>query len=211
MPYERGKVFSTVLDEDAKLELERLAKSTKKSQRIIASHAIMQVAPMRMLDRDWEARIKELEGVRAKADQEREQYAGLKNACANMTFAKKNYICVRANLGKPPTIKALSEDLDEANKICVICEEDTRKKLDRNLVLERVHELEAQLDAKTSEKFKVPICNYGAHLSTDGISFDACRLNPGKNVSIESYCKLRMNGKPCSSYVERLIGVGKKL
>ena len=100
---------------------------------------------------------------------------------------------------------------DEALDICAICEEDTRKKLDRNLTLERVKVLEAQLQAKTSEKYKVPVCNYGAHLGADGLTFEGCRLNHGKPVNIESYCKKRMNGSPCSSYVERTIAVGKKI
>ena len=135
----------------------------------------------------------------------------LDGACKNMTYAKKNYICVRANLGKPPTIKALSDNEFESEKICKICEEDTRKKLDRNETLERVHELEAKLNVRSTEKFKVPVCNYGGTLAGDGVSFSACRLNPGKLTSIENYCKVRMNGKPCTSYVERLIGVGKKV
>ena len=87
----------------------------------------------------------------------------------------------------------------------------TRKKLDRNETLERVHELEAKLNVRSTEKYKVPVCNYGGILAGDGVSFSACRLNPGKLASIENYCKVRMNGKPCASYIERLIGVGKKL
>ena len=202
--YKRGKVFAVTLDEADKLLLEKLSKRHKLSQKEIVGYLVGLDDKYNLMSGDWRARL-------GGDDQERDRYAGLKNSCANMTFAKKNYICVRANLGKPPTIKALSEDLDEAHKICAICEEDTRKKLDRNDTLERVHELEAQLNQKSSEKFKVPVCNYGGILAGDGVSFEGCRLYPGKTLSIEKFCKLRKNGKPCNSYVERLIGVGKKI
>lgn len=204
MPYKRGKVFSCSMTEAEKLLLETLAKRHKIPQKVIVGTLIRMCDKYNLMAGDWQARI-------VAEDQERDRYAGLQGACGNMTFAKEEYICVRAVLGKPPSIKRLSNNIDEAHKICAICEEDTRKKLDRDLTLERVKQLEAQLDAKTSEKFKVPVCNYGAHLAADGISFDACRLNPGKSVSIESYCKVRMNGKNCASYFERLIGVGKKV
>jgi len=204
MPYERGKVFAITLDEADKLVLEKLAKRHKLSQKEIVGYLIGLDDKYNLMSGDWQAR---LEGE----DEDRDRYAGLEGSCANMTFAKKNYICVRANLGKPPTIRALSEALDEALSICAICEEDTRKKLDRNETLERVHELESKLNVRSTEKFKVPVCNYGGTLAGDGVSFSACRLNPGKLTSIENYCKIRMNGKPCTSYIERLIGVGKKL
>ena len=204
MPYKRGKVFAITLDEADKLVLEKLAKRHKLSQKEIVGYLIGLDDKYNLMSGDWQKRL-------TGDDEERDRYAGLEGSCANMTFAKKNYICVRANLGKPPTIKALSEDLDEAHKICGICEEDTRKKLDRNDTLERVHELEAQLKTQATEKFKVPVCNYGGILAGDGVSFKGCRLNPSKTLSIEDYCKVRINGKPCTSYIERVIGVGKKI
>lgn len=121
MSYERGKVFSTVLDEDAKLELLRLAKSSKKAQRIIASHAIMQVAPMRMLDRDWEARIKELEGVRVKVT--RDKSLDPVNVCDHLAESEDVYRCVFARAEKPPDIKKLGT-YEEKEAICAVCDKD---------------------------------------------------------------------------------------
>ena len=204
MPYKRKKSFTISIDEPDKIELERQTKKHKLTQKFIIGYLIQLNGKHNLMSGDWKARLEDL-------DEDRDRYAGLQGSCANLTFAKKNYICVRANLGKPPTIRALSEDLDEAFSICAICEEDTRKKLDRNETLERVHELEAKLNVRSTEKFKVPVCNYGGTLAGDGVSFSACRLNPGKLTSIENYCKIRMNGKPCTSYIERLIGVGKKV
>jgi len=200
----RKGTFSITLDEADKKKLEIFAKRRHVSMKEIVGFYIQLDTDYNLWSTDWKDKVKD-------AEEKRDRYAGLEGACGNMTFAKEDYICVRAVLGKPPSIKKLSPVLEEAYKICAICEEDTRKKLDRDLTLERVKELETKLQEKTSEKFKVPVCNYGAHLAADGISFDACRLNPGKNVSIESYCKVRMNGKPCNSYVERLIGIGKKI
>lgn len=202
MPYKRGKVFTISMNEDDKLLLETLAKRHKLPMKEIVGYLVGLCDKYNLMAGDWQAR---LEGV----DQEVNRYAGLQGACGNMTFAKEDHICVRAVLGKPPSIKKLSDDIEEALKICAICEEDTRKKLDRDLTLERVHELEAQLNAKASEKFKVPNCNYGAQLADNGSSFVGCRLNPGKTVDVKNYCKKRLSGKPCSSYTEILIAVGK--
>lgn len=204
MPYTRKKTFNITLDEADKLLLETLAKRHKKDQKFIVGYLISLCDKYNLMAGDWQARL-EGEG------EDRDRYAGLEMSCKNMTFAKKNYICVRANLGKPPTIKALSEELNEAHKICAICEVDTEKKLEHDETLERVRVLEKQLSERSTEKFKVPTCTYGAYLDADGLSFNGCRLNPGKTVSAQEYCKVRMTGKPCNAFVERVVGVGKKL
>ena len=201
MPYKRGKTFDVKLDEDDKLLLETLAKRHKLPQKFIVGHLIALCDKYNLMAGDWQDR---LEGE----DQARQRYTKLDNACGNMTFAKEDYICVRAVLGKPPSIKKLSDTIEEALDICAICEEDTRKKLDRDLTLERVKELENKLKVRNSEKFKVPVCRYDGFLSADGLSFEGCRLYRGKTLSIEKFCKVRMNGRSCDGYVERTIAVG---
>ena len=201
MPYKRGKVHKVELKAEDKAILEKLAMRHKLSMKEIAGYLIVLCDKYDLMEGDWQARLKGEE-------EDRDRYTGLEGACGNMTFAKEDYICVRAVLGKPPSIKKLSDTIDEALGICAICEEDTRKKLDRDLTLERVHELETQLEVRASEKFKVPNCNYGAHLADNGSSFQGCRLNPGKTVDVQNYCKKRLSGKPCSSYTEILIAVG---
>ena len=204
MPYKRKKTRSLTLDEADGNKLEAFSERRHVSMKEIVSFYIQLDTDYDLWSTDWKDKVKE-------AEEKRDRYAGLKDACGNMTFAKKDYICVRAVLGKPPSIKKLSPVIEEAHKICAICEEDTRKKLDRDLTLEKVHELEAQLDAKTNEKFKVPVCNYDGHLTADGLSFEGCRIYRGKTLSIEKFCKVRMEGRPFSGYVERVIGVGKKV
>ena len=204
MPYTRKKTFNITLDEADKLLLETLTKRRKITQKELIGYYIQVDTEHDIYNANWKAR---LEGVK----EDRNRYAGLEGSCTNMTFAKKNYICVRANLGKPPTIKALSEELDEAHKICGICEVDTSKKIEHDETLERVRVLEKQLSERSTEKYKVPTCTYGAYLDADGLSFNGCRLNPGKTVSAQEYCKVRMTGKPCNAFVERVVGVGKKI
>jgi len=150
---------------------------------------------------DWKDKVKESEDRRAR-------YTGLDEACGNMTFAKEDYICVRAVLGKPPSIKKLSDELEEALKICVICEEDTRKKLDRDLTLEKVKFLEKQLQETAIKKFKIPQCNNGGRLDGDGLAFEGCPRSRGKPVSVEEYCKKLNNGLGCPMFKSRLVAVG---
>ncbi|MBA7491596.1 hypothetical protein ES702_02144 [subsurface metagenome] len=208
MPYKRGKTFKITLDEDAKLELERLSKSSKKTQTIIASHAIMQVAPMRMLEPDWEDRIKELENVRTKADDQHERYTRLEGSCPALTFADKFYVCVWGQDGKPPAKKKLAKDLDEALEICAACNKTLNIKLENESYQVKVQELEIKLKKQSTKKFKIPQCKQGARLDSDGLAFEGCPRSIGKPVSIEGYCKKINDGRGCDWFTLRLVGVG---
>ena len=200
----RKNLFSITIDKDDKLELVTQTKRYGLSQKEIVGYLIQLNGKYNLMSGDWKAR---LEGV----DQERNRYAGLQGSCPALTFADKSYVCLWGQDGKPPAKKNLSRDLDEALEMCAACKKTLNIKLENESYQVKVQELETKLKVQSAEKFKVPVCNYGGILAADGISFSACRLNPGKLASIENYCKVRMNGKPCTSYIERLIGVGKKL
>ena len=203
MPYKRKKTYTITLDEADKDKLETFSKRRKASMKEIVGFYIQLDTDYDLWSTDWKDKVKE-------ADDRRARYTGLDGACGNMTFAKEDYICVRAVLGKPPSIKKLSDELEEALKICAICEEDTRKKLDRDLTLERVHELEVKLKERATEKFKIPQCNSGARLDNEGLAFEGCPRSIGKPVSIEGYCKKINGGRGCDWLKIRLIGVGAK-
>ena len=200
MPYKRKKTRSLTLDEADGNKLEAFSKRRHVSMKEIVGFYIQLDTDYDLWSTDWKDKVKE-------AEEKRDRYAGLKDACENMTFAKEDYICVRAVLGKPPSIKKLSPVIEEAYKICAICEEDTRKKLDRDLTLERVKVLEAKLKDRAGKKFKIPQCNNGGRLDGDGLAFEGCPRSPGKPVSVEGYCKKLNNGQGCAMFKSRIVGV----
>ena len=204
MPYKRGKVFTISMNEDDKLLLETLSKRHKLPMNEIVGYLVGLCDKYNLMSGDWETRL-------LGDDKKREDYTRLEGSCPALTIADMDWKCIWGRDGKPPEIKKLSKDFDEALEICAACAKTLKIKLENESYQVRVQELEAKLNVRSTEKFKVPVCNYGGTLAGDGVSFSACRLNPGKLTSIENYCKVRMNGKPCTSYVERLIGVGKKV
>jgi len=200
MSYKRGKVFSVTLNEEDKLMLETLAKRHKVNQKEIMGYLIELCDKHDLLAGDWKARLED-------RDEDYESATLREGSCPALAYAENANWCVWGRDGKTPDKKRLAKDLYEALEICAACNKTLNIRLENESYQAKIQGLEAKLNLKAKQKFKVPNCNYGATL-VDENSFRGCRLNPGKLVDIENYCKKRLNGKPCSSYTEILIGVG---
>lgn len=167
MSYKRDREFTVRVDEDAKLELERLAKASKTNQQIIASHAIMQVAPMRMLDPDWQDRMNALENVdKIFVDLTRLDDPAI---CDQMTYDENgHFVCVQGTDGRNLTIKKLSKDFDATLRFCSKCKISQRRKRElktlneENLLLKEMLKEEAKGKAILS-----PRCRKGAKPNSD--------------------------------------------
>ena len=204
MTDKRDKRPSTLLDEDASIELIRLSKVYKLyDKKFIASHAIKQVALMRMLDPDWEARIKELEGVRVKV----ERHARLDTDCPALIDDGTFYWCVWGQDGKPPLKKKLAKEYDQSLEMCAACKKTLEIKLENESYQVKVQELETKLKANSTKKFKIPQCKNGARLDNEGLSFEGCPRSIGKPVSVEGYCKKINDGRGCDWFKTQLVGV----
>lgn len=200
----RKGLFSITIDEVSKGVLETLSKRYRLSQKMIIEYLIELCDKHNLMSGDWKARLEDL-------DLARERVTRLEGSCPALIKADNAFWCIWGVDGKPPAKKKLAKDYGDALEICRACKKTLQIKLENESYQVKVRELEEKLETQASEKFKVPVCTYGASLAADGVSMTGCRLNPGKLVSIEEYCKKRMNGKPCNSYVERVIGVGKKI
>lgn len=200
MPYKRGKVFSISMNEDDKLLLETLAKRHKLPQKEIIGYLVGLCDKYNLMSGDWQARLEDL-------DEDLERTTRREGSCPALAYAEKSHWCLWGRDGKTPDKKKLAKDFGEALEMCAACKITLNIKLENESYQIKVQELEAKLNMKAKQKFKVPNCGYGARL-IDEHSFSGCRLNPGKLVDVKNYCKVRLSGKPCTEYHEILIGVG---
>lgn len=201
MSYKRGKVFSVTLNEKDKLILETLAKRHKLNQKEIMGYLIELCDKHDLMAGDWQARLDT-------DDEKRVDYTRLDDACPALTQADTDWKCVWGVNGKPPAIKKLSKDFDEALELCLACKKTLKIKLENESYQVRVQELEAKLAAKSTKKFRIPQCNNGGRLSKDSTAFEGCPRSPSKPVSIEAYCKKINSGTGCVWLKMHLIGVG---
>jgi hypothetical protein len=141
-------------------------------------------------------------------------FASMDKGCGALAFGKKKsgegvYRCVWYNPGKPPSIKILGETESLMKSACQSC--DVTKDIREGLAQKdtRIKELEAGLDARSREVYKIPLCRGGALLNDDATIFSSCRKS-SVPVSIEKYCKVLSSGLPCGLYAESVIGLGEK-
>ncbi|MBA7652511.1 hypothetical protein ES703_60346 [subsurface metagenome] len=194
MSVKRGKIFSTYLDEDARLELERLAQSSKFDMKFIASHAIMQVAQMKMLDPDWGDRIKELEETHVILN----KYAFLDDPriCPLMTYANDYYVCIQGKEGKTLKIQKLSTDLEESIQLCSKCV--IAKNMRREL--EEAKDSLVTLETRLAKGmvYEIPSCKKGGELGNDGKKLYC--LDPKKSAQwrdVKKFCRVVRSGANC--------------
>jgi len=190
----------TLKKEDKEL-IEKLSKRHKKPMSFIAGYLFEMCDKYDMMRVGWEARME-------KADQERERYTGLNDACPALTFAKQHFLCVWGQDGKPPSIRQLARELDEALDVCISCDKTLKIKMQNESYQAQVQALEYQLREQSSKKFKVPNCKHGSTLNKDATQFENCPRNYGKSVLIAGYCKKLNNGQGCYDYKEIIVGVG---
>lgn len=206
--YVRPKVHSVTIFSDVDKILIDLAQKRGEPKRTIASMMITRGNEINILDEGYNERADAVREA-GKIQIQKNYYAGLERPCPGMFYADDAWKCLWAREGKPPQIKKLAKDLHDALNACKSCDK-TGKILKHNAELKnQITVLESRLEEKSNKTFKAPVCNYGATLSRDGLTFSGCRLSPGKLVSVMEYCKKRMSGRPCNSYSESIIGVGK--
>lgn len=206
--YKRPKEFIIRVEEDAKDKAIALSQRYGMAMKVVVSSLIDLCVDYDLLKEGWDERLNAAMSL-GEIQIQKNRYAELENPCAGLFFADKNWKCLWAREGKPPQIRILAKDLSEAIDACHSCDK-TGKILKHNMELKnQITVLESRLEEKSNKTFKAPVCHYGATLSRDGLTFSGCRLSPGKLVSVMEYCKKRSNGRPCSSYMEAIIGVGK--
>lgn len=201
MPYKRKKTRSLTLDEADGNKLETFSKRRNTSMKEIVGFYIQLDEDYDLWSADWKDKVK-------KSEDQRERYTLLDGSCPALAFADNVWKCLWGQDGKPPAIKTLAKDLDEALELCAACTKTLKIKLENESYQVKVQELEMKLKENSTKKFKIPQCNNGARLDSDGLSFEGCPRSPGKPVSIEGYCKKLKNGAGCDWFKTRLIGVG---
>jgi len=195
LSYERGKVFSTTLDEDASIELIRLSKAYKLyTKKFIASHAIMQIAPFKMLDPDWEDSIKELKEARVGLN----KFAFLDdpNICPLLTYANDYYVCTQGKEGKTLKIQKLSKDLEESKYLCSKCE--TSKNMHRELAEAKDSLVTLETRLAKGMVYEIPSCKKGGELGNDGKKIYC--LDPKKSAQwrdVKKFCRVVRSGANC--------------
>lgn len=203
MPYKRGKVHKVELTEKDKSVLEKLTKRHKITQKIIAGLGIG------LIDKYGVHNVNALlEAALLEAENSREIYTRQEGDCPALIYAERSHWCVWGRDGKTPEKKKLAKDLDESLEMCLACKKTLEIKLENESYQVKVQELEAKLKDQSSKKFKIPQCQNGARLDSDGLAFEGCPRSPGKIVSIEGYCKKLKNGAGCDWFKLRLVGVG---
>lgn len=168
MSYKRSVKSSTRIDEDANLELIKLAESSGYTKQFIASHAIMQVSPMGMLDPDWHDKMNALEKVN-------KTFVDLTlldgpDICEQMTHGKGHWVCVQGKEGQTYTLKQISKDTDlpEALRICSKCTSSKKQKRELKALNEENAGLKEMLKAEAEGKaILVPRCRRGAKPNED--------------------------------------------
>ncbi len=157
--------------------------------------------------RDYLAR----EAEKAKAGDNK--FAFLDDGCPGRQFVDDKYMCIWARENKPPLSKTIAKTDQGAKNYCVGCKktmEIVAGFVERD---QRIAELEAGLQAKAQEVFKVPKCNAGAmlnHDKEDNLIFTGCKKHPSGPVSVDKFCRVYQGGLPCMMFAEITVGVGAK-
>lgn len=198
MPRERQHKLN--VDEETKERAIRISKRTQIPMIDTAGYLYEMCEKHDMTRPGWEDRME-------KADQERERYTLLDGSCPALAFADKVWKCLWGQDGKPPAIKTLAKDINEAKKLCAACTKTLNIKLENESYQVKVQELEMKLQEQSTKKFKIPQCKNGARLDNDGLSFEGCPRSIGKPVSVEGYCKKINDGRGCDWFKSRLVGV----
>ena len=207
---------TTNIEDDAHALLLAKSEATGKSRIELASQYISLGVLYNLQDEGWEERIKKsLEDL--ETEKERENiYSSLDKSCSALAFGKdaeekKIWRCVWFREDGPPIIRKLGGTESLMNAACLACDktgEIITGLRDRDA---RIIELEKGLEAKSSERFKIPKCNSGAvlnHDREDRMIFTNCPKNRSGPVSIKNYCRVLKNGLPCFMFAEITVGVG---
>ncbi len=204
MPYERPKQFKVEVTKEDKKCLVKLSQRYKIKQKVLMGYLIEICDKYDLVKGDWRARLED-------QDKERVDYTKLDGTCAALGYADDNYICVWGRDGKPPEIKKLAKDLDEALDLCSRCEKTLLIKGDLETAQAKIRDLEIKLHAKATEVWKVPHCTRGCMLNEDATEFMNCPKNYGRAVSVTGYCKLVNDNRGCNFFKELVIGAETKI
>lgn len=206
MPDKRYRKQAQVkISAEHKEHLVKLAQSTKIDQKSIVEYLLDLTEKYDFFKAGWQERLVEV-------DRKRNDYTRLDEVeCKALRFMDRKWACVWGRDGKPPEIKRLTPDLEDALEVCKACKITLEIKMKQETYQAKIQELETQLKTRATEKFKVPICHYGAILAHDGEHFTGCQIGSRQPVNIKKICQVRRGGEPCSMYAERVLAVGSKL
>ena len=194
------KRISLKIGEDSNDKLIGLAQSSKLTKRFIMEFFIDLGHKYGFLKDGWEGRLRDaLNLVDENRSQERarNKFAALDDACPalNHDEDKKDFVCVWARLNKPPIVKRLGKDYDEAEIICVACGR-TRE------ILEGIAGYEDEIKTLRAEVgrgvvVRIPSCMEGGRISDDGKKLYCARTTTF--VSVQNHCKVLRRGANCKS------------
>ena len=207
-PFKRGKEFVIRVEEDAKKKAIALSQRYGLPMKAVLSTLIDLCVDYDLLKPGFGERLNAAMD-KGEIKIKRDELDKLKNRCAGLFFADEFYRCIQGREDKTPMIKKLSKDLSEALEGCAGCGETKLISKENVELKNQVTNLEMRLKEKSNQTYSAPVCNYGARLGIDGLTFRGCRVSPGKPVSVQEYCMKRMNGLPCAMFAKAIIGVGK--
>lgn len=207
-PYKRDREHKIVVEEDAKKKAIALSQRYGLTMKVVLSTLIDLCVDYDLLKPGFDERLNAAMD-KGEIKIRRDELANLKNKCAGMFFADEFYKCIQGRENKTPMIKKLAKDLSEALEGCAGCGETKFISKENVELKNQVTNLEMRLKEKSNQTYSAPVCNYGAILGIDGLTFSGCKVSRGKPVSVQEYCMKRMDGSPCYMFAKAIIGVGK--
>ena len=207
-PFKRGKEFIIRVEEDAKQKAVALSQRYGLTMKVVLSTLIDLCVDYDLLKPGFDERLNAAMD-KGEIKIRRDELANLKNKCAGLFFADGFHRCIQGREDNTPMIKKLAKDLSEALEGCVGCGETKFISKENVELKNQVTNLEMRLKEKSNQTYSAPVCNYGARLGIDGLTFSGCRVSPRTPVSVQEYCMKRMDGLPCAMFAKAIIGVGK--
>ena len=189
------------LSPEAKGKLLKYAQSKKLPMSEIIEHWIDVCSRHDILDGDWADKLKRFE-------ERVNVYASLDDSCPALAIGEGKgednlWRCVWFQEDAPPKVRILGKTESLQNAACLACGKTGEIVTGFRKRDERIAELETSLKEKTEAVVKVPICNKGSILGSDGLTFRSCpKSTPGKPVSIENWCRKYSRGLPCALFAE---------
>lgn len=189
------------LSPDAKGKLKKYSQSKKVPMSEIIEHWIDVCSKHDILDGDWADKLLAFE-------ERVNVYASLDDSCPALAFGEGKseenlWRCVWYQEDAPPKVRILGKTESLQNSACLACGKTGEIVTGFRKRDERIAELEGSLKAKTSAVVKIPICNKGSILGSDGLTFRSCpKSAAGRPVSIAEWCRKYSRGLPCQLFGE---------
>lgn len=202
----RTKVFTVTLGRKFAEMLELYSETKQLKKKLVIETFIAEGVKYDIVEQNW------TEELRRDIEIEREK-AEARSGCSALAIStnlekKKDYRCVWYRIDKPPQIRKLGNTKKMQKAACLACGRTGEVVAKLKARDSRIVELETGLRNREREVYKIPVCEGGAHLISDGTGFERCRKS-NIPVDVLRYCKVVEDG-PCAYFREVVVGVGEK-